>query len=64
MYWDITQCLKWKFITAGILLKSEQGHTVRKMKKDKWIQYILIRAGKKFRNKKKFWYGMPVRFEH
>jgi hypothetical protein len=30
------------------------------MDKDEWIQYTLINAGTKFRNKKKFWYGIPA----
>jgi hypothetical protein len=33
-------------------------------KKDKWIYYILIRAGMKFRNKKKFRYDILAHFEH
>jgi hypothetical protein len=38
--------------------KVKQGYTFRKMKKYKWIQYALISAGMKFRNKKKFGYGI------
>jgi hypothetical protein len=34
------------------------------MEKDKWIQYILICAGMKFRNKKKFQYGILAHFVH
>jgi hypothetical protein len=30
------------------------------MENDKWIQYILINAGMKFRNKKKFRYSIPA----
>jgi hypothetical protein len=37
-----------------------QGYTVRKIDKEKWISYILVSAGMKFRNKKKFRYGIPA----
>jgi hypothetical protein len=40
--------------------KAKQGYTVIKMKKHKWIQYILISASLKFWNKKKFQYGILV----
>jgi hypothetical protein len=45
-------------------LKMKQGYTVRIMETDKWIRYILISAGMKFRNRKKFRYGTPAHFEH
>jgi hypothetical protein len=51
-----------KFRSAGILLKSE----TRIYRQKKWkkiegcINYILISAGMKFRNKKKFRYGIPA----
>jgi hypothetical protein len=41
-------------------LKAKQGYTVRKMEKDKWVLYILISAGMKFRNKKKFQYDITA----
>jgi hypothetical protein len=34
------------------------------MERDKWIYYILISAGMKFRNKKKFQYGIPAQPAH
>jgi hypothetical protein len=30
------------------------------MEKGKWIWYMLISASMKFRNKNKFWYGIPA----
>jgi hypothetical protein len=42
-------------------LKAKQGYTVRKLKKKgKWIWYIMISAGMKFRNKNKSQYGIPT----
>jgi hypothetical protein len=46
-------------------LKAKQGYTVRKMKKKIYIYIrpyrpMLISSGTKFRNKKKFQYGMPA----
>jgi hypothetical protein len=32
----------------------------KKMEKDKWKYYTLLRAGMKFRNKKKFRYDIPA----
>jgi hypothetical protein len=43
-------------------LKAKQGYNIRKIGKYKWIQYILISAGMKFRNKKKFQH-IPAHFE-
>jgi hypothetical protein len=40
-------------------LKAKQEYTVRKWKKDKWIVYILISGGTKFRGKK-FRYGIQA----
>jgi hypothetical protein len=40
-------------------LKAKQGYSVRGIERDKWIDYILVSAGMKFRNKKKFRYGIP-----
>jgi hypothetical protein len=56
------QCLKYKFRSAGIgyLLIAKQGYTVREMEKDKQVYYILISAGMKFRNKKKFRHNIPA----
>jgi hypothetical protein len=45
-------------------LRAKQGYIVRKIEKDKWLYYILVSAGMKFRNKKKFRYGIPVHFQH
>jgi hypothetical protein len=46
-------------------LKAKQEYTVRKMKKKiNGSSHIPISAGIKFRNKKKFWYGIPAHFEH
>jgi hypothetical protein len=33
------------------------------MENDKWLYYILISAGIKFRNKNKFRYDIPAHFE-
>jgi hypothetical protein len=33
------------------------------MEEDKWIYYVFISAGMKFRNKKKFLYGIPAHFK-
>jgi hypothetical protein len=47
-------------------LKAKQGYMARKNEKDKQM-YILTSAGTKFRNKKKFRYGIPhipAHFEH
>jgi hypothetical protein len=42
-------------------MKAKQGNTVRTRKRrDKWTEYLLISAGMKFRNKNKFWYGIPA----
>jgi hypothetical protein len=38
--------------------KAKQGHTIKKVEKGKWIWYIVISAGMKFRNKKEFQYGI------
>jgi hypothetical protein len=63
-----TQLSKWKFRCAGIIyfLKVKQGYTDRKMGKDKWILYMLISAGIKFRNKKSGTVHryIPAHFEH
>jgi hypothetical protein len=40
-------------------LKVKQGY-VRKIEKYKLIHYILVNAGMKFGNKKKFRYGIPA----
>jgi hypothetical protein len=44
-------------------LKAKQGYTVREMEKDIYVRpysSMLISSGTKFRNKKKFQYGMPA----
>jgi hypothetical protein len=41
-------------------LKAKQGYSVRGIERDKWIDYILVSAGMKFRKKKKFRYGIPA----
>jgi hypothetical protein len=41
-------------------LKAKQRYTVRKMEKDKWMYYILISAGMKFKNTKKFQCGIQA----
>jgi hypothetical protein len=53
------QCSKFKFRSVGILLKGKQGYTVRKMEKN-ISGYILVSAGIKFGNKKKFRYSIPA----
>jgi hypothetical protein len=56
------QCSKWKFRTVGIIVKSEiKDIPSDKWKKiDKWIQYVLMSTGMKFRNRKKFQYDIPA----
>jgi hypothetical protein len=55
------RCSIWKFRSAGIHLKNETRiYRQKNIEKYKQIHYILISAGMKFRNKKKFLYGMPA----
>jgi hypothetical protein len=42
------------------LLKAKQENAFRNMERYKWIYYILVSAGVKFRNRKKFRFGIPV----
>jgi hypothetical protein len=55
---DHGQCSKWKFRSAGIILKSESR--IHRQKNGYSRAYILISAGMKFRKKKKFRYGIPA----
>jgi hypothetical protein len=47
-------------VASMYFFKAKQKYTIRKMKKDKWLWCILKSAGMKFRNKKKFGYGIPA----
>jgi hypothetical protein len=46
-------------VEAPTLLESKRGYFVRKKLEKKLIYYILVYAGMKFRNKKKFLYVIP-----
>jgi hypothetical protein len=41
-------------------LRAKQGYTARRKENSKRISYMLIRADMKFRNEKKFQYGIPA----
>jgi hypothetical protein len=53
-----SQCSKWKFRSAGIILKSETK--IYRQKNEKWIYYAIVSASMKFRNKNKFRYVIPA----